>query len=295
TDGWTDELNHRITGAATGGVSVVANGDVTGAINANTVVKIQGRSVNAVAPSNGQVLGWDQADGYWKPVNQTGGAGSQTLSQTLALGNTTDGYNIVVSNGDDIQGADGYDLSLITASMSNASAGNVAVIGGQSIDSGTGNINYGAVVTVGGGTYPGGETSGSGGSITISAGSGNIAGSTGGSVTITANSGPGGDGSIDIAAVGGVDIRSISDALYFLTDNTQRLSIGHDGTINIPGFGGGGTRLLQTDNLGNVSPLNATQQGQVLLSTDGSTFSAVLPLTSDNGWLVNESGLLLYI
>ena len=37
----------------------------------------------------------------------------------------------------------------------------------------------------------------------------------------------------------------------------------------------------------------ATEAGQVLLSLDGSTFEAALPLTSRNGWLVNNSGLLL--
>lgn len=41
--------------------------------------------------------------------------------------------------------------------------------------------------------------------------------------------------------------------------------------------------------------LTATQIGQVLYSVDGTTFTAELPLTNDNGWMVNDDGLLLVV
>ena len=37
----------------------------------------------------------------------------------------------------------------------------------------------------------------------------------------------------------------------------------------------------------------ATSLGQVLFSTNGTTFSAQQPLTSSNGWMVNSNGILL--
>jgi len=54
------------------GVLPVANlpslaGDVTGAVNANTVGRIQGRDVDATAPTDGQVLKWNDASSAWIP------------------------------------------------------------------------------------------------------------------------------------------------------------------------------------------------------------------------------------
>jgi len=39
----------------------------------------------------------------------------------------------------------------------------------------------------------------------------------------------------------------------------------------------------------------ASQEGEVLYSKDGETFTASLSLTSDQGWLVNDQGLLLLV
>jgi hypothetical protein len=38
-----------------------------------------------------------------------------------------------------------------------------------------------------------------------------------------------------------------------------------------------------------------TQVGQVLFCNDGSTFEVALPLTSTDGWLVNDDGTLLIV
>lgn len=48
---------------------VTLNGDVTGAANANTVVKIQNRAVASNAPTTNQVLGWVSANNRWEPVS----------------------------------------------------------------------------------------------------------------------------------------------------------------------------------------------------------------------------------
>jgi hypothetical protein len=40
-------------------------------------------------------------------------------------------------------------------------------------------------------------------------------------------------------------------------------------------------------------PVVPTRVGQILMSLDGATFVAVMPVTSDDGWLVNDEGYLL--
>ena len=39
----------------------------------------------------------------------------------------------------------------------------------------------------------------------------------------------------------------------------------------------------------------ATSEGQVLYSEDGATFTAEQPLTSQDGWLVNDQGILIIV
>jgi hypothetical protein len=51
--------------------------------------------VNASSPTNGQVLSYDLATSKWVPATVAGGAGSQTLAETLALGNDANGLEIV--------------------------------------------------------------------------------------------------------------------------------------------------------------------------------------------------------
>ena len=63
-------------------------GDVTGAIGSNTVVMLQNRTLASTAPSNGQVLTWNNGATRWEP--QTPGAGSNPLLLT-GVANTT-GY-----------------------------------------------------------------------------------------------------------------------------------------------------------------------------------------------------------
>jgi hypothetical protein len=79
----------------TGTVSNLA-GDVTGAPGANTVARIQGRNVANTAPTNGQVLAWNNAQTRWEPTTITGGvSGSGTVNfvpkftAATAIGNSS--------------------------------------------------------------------------------------------------------------------------------------------------------------------------------------------------------------
>lgn len=69
-----------------------------------SITELQGVSITT--PSNDQVLKYNSATGQWE--NGTGGGGgSQTLAQTLTLGNTTGANNIVVTTGQYIKSSTG--------------------------------------------------------------------------------------------------------------------------------------------------------------------------------------------
>lgn len=91
----------------TGSVSTLA-GDVTGAPNANTVTKIQGRNVANTAPSNGQVLAWNNAQNSWEPTTPSGGGsgvgGSGTLNYVpkFTPNGTTLGNSAIIDNAGNI-------------------------------------------------------------------------------------------------------------------------------------------------------------------------------------------------
>ena len=55
-------------------------GDVTGAVGANSVVRIQGRNVSASAPGGGQALAWNATSQQWEPQTVSGGGGAGNLT-----------------------------------------------------------------------------------------------------------------------------------------------------------------------------------------------------------------------
>jgi len=81
---WRSNGNGRSSGAisaASGAglaVSVTLAGDVTGDSGATTVGKLQGRTMSATAPTDGQILRWDAGTSSWKPATPTA-SGNQIL------------------------------------------------------------------------------------------------------------------------------------------------------------------------------------------------------------------------
>ena len=72
-------------------------------------------------------------------------------------------------------------------------------------------------------------------------------------------------------------------------DPTEAGQIRHR-TNDIVAFVGGTVKSLT---LGSGALPPATQVGQVLFSVSGSTFTVELPVTSAEGWLVNNEGILI--
>jgi hypothetical protein len=54
-------------------------GDVTGAPGTNSVVRLQNRNLAATAPTNGQVLKWNNGTSQWEPSNDLGTTYTGTL------------------------------------------------------------------------------------------------------------------------------------------------------------------------------------------------------------------------
>jgi hypothetical protein len=80
----------------------VLDGDVIGATDANTVIKIQGKDVSTNTPANGQVLKWNNVSMKWEPADdQLGAAGTTDGVVTGAsfTGTTTKTLTLIRSNG----------------------------------------------------------------------------------------------------------------------------------------------------------------------------------------------------
>jgi hypothetical protein len=75
-------------------------GDVTGAPGALTVGKVQGRSIAATAPTDGQVLKWNAGGSQWQPAQESGGtipappnySLSFTAQTTVTISGTAHGF-----------------------------------------------------------------------------------------------------------------------------------------------------------------------------------------------------------
>jgi hypothetical protein len=88
TDGyflkWVQANNQWEPASAPSG-SFTAGGDLSGSSSSQTVIAIQGRSVNSTAPTDGYVLTWSQADSYWVPRLTTNKLATAVISANYSV------------------------------------------------------------------------------------------------------------------------------------------------------------------------------------------------------------------
>lgn len=135
--------------------------------------------------------------------------GTQTLAQTLALGNTTSSHNIVISSGDSI-------ISPNAAASSNNAGVTLSITAGSGDGSGKG-----GTVSVAGGA---GGSSGDGGDIILNGGS-TASGATGGSVKLHGGTG--------VLSSGGVSILNSDGTTALITANQSVFITGFSRSDNI--------------------------------------------------------------
>ncbi len=93
-DGVTSPIQAQLNGKAAASHSHTAAGDVAGDLAGTTVVRIQGRNVSAVAPSDGQALIWNAAGSEWRPATvSSGGAVTSVFGRTGAVTAQTGDYS----------------------------------------------------------------------------------------------------------------------------------------------------------------------------------------------------------
>ncbi len=144
--------------------------------------------------------------------------GAETLSATLALGNTTGGTDIILTSGDEILGQ---------AGVGAGSGGPVGITGGTGGSTGTG----GNLLFSGG---SGGSVSGNGGSITLQGGF--VTDGDGGSIYIVGRNGAGSDNAGgDITFTAGNSTGTIDGANITLTPGIST-GTGADGKIIFDGY-----------------------------------------------------------
>lgn len=89
-----------------------ASGDLTGNYPAPTVAAIRGRTVQDAAPSDGDVLAWDNTDMQWEPVTPASGAPSGPASGDL--GGNYPGPDVVALQGRSVQDVSPTDGDVLT-------------------------------------------------------------------------------------------------------------------------------------------------------------------------------------
>lgn len=138
--------------------------------------------------TDGYVLTWNAGLNSWEPQAPTGSGGGGTLAETLTLGNTTSGNDIVVSAGDVIIGG-GVIVASTPGDIITPGALTLGISAGSGFDDGSLTLDGdGGFVQI---TAGEGYGIGDGGSVDISAGSANGTDSNGGDVYLTSGIGIG--------------------------------------------------------------------------------------------------------
>jgi hypothetical protein len=122
---WSDGLSRWEPGTVAGGAEQLFVGDVDvlpeeDGYRATTVVALVNQPLSGVAPSVGQVLGWNE-DGMWTPVDPAGGGGGS--GDVEGPGSATAGSLAAFSDG----------THIIEAGLS-VSSGNLVLGGGKTVD-----------------------------------------------------------------------------------------------------------------------------------------------------------------
>lgn len=141
--------------------------------------------------------------------------GAETLAATLALGNSTGGNNIEITNGDEIVGEPGVGAgSGGVISVTGGTGGSTGVGGSLLFSGGSGGSSSGNGGSI---TFQGGQTNdGNGGSISIIGNNGVGSNKSGGNVTITAGNSTGTVDGANITLTPGISGGSGSDGIIYL-------------------------------------------------------------------------------
>jgi hypothetical protein len=76
-------------GSGSGAGSYTMSGDVTGTLASTVVTALQGESVAAMPPADGQVLTWSAVQSRWQPQYTSGGGGSALATLAVTLTSST--------------------------------------------------------------------------------------------------------------------------------------------------------------------------------------------------------------
>jgi hypothetical protein len=132
-NGGSDEINvNNLSGTLADAqlVNIHRNGTLVG--TQPTINFIEGAYVSLSISDN---TGTGAIDVRISSTGGSGGTGAGTLSQTLDIGNTTDGYDIIVNNGSEISGS-GTPISIVDGfNLNNYNIINVGTIDGYNLES----------------------------------------------------------------------------------------------------------------------------------------------------------------
>lgn len=223
------------------GLSVGASADIT--------LSARGGSVTLNQTGNTALVGFT-ATSIIGALNElkAGGGGGEDLAATLAIGNTTGGNDIVISNGDAITGETEINLQ---AGTSGVNGSDVDLLAGSA----TTGLGGSVILTSGGG-----GTTGHGGDVQLTTGAGGSTSGNSGAISLQV-------GSVTSGALGSIYIGTANDAWVY---------IGDPGNANQQvRVQAGDSVLIDSDNAVNIGTNGADSVTIGSLSATSVTISAI--------------------